>query len=419
LPFRRSALTSFPFAPGKVTSIRLCRGLFALTRVFIFLFLHFTISASTAAQSGATATTGAPVTLYAGPGRDSAIIGDLPSGTLVNVEGRSDTAHWMLVHRPDGAMRGWAASGSMRLGDGVMLRDLSVLGEVLDGGMPQPTATPARSDPALLAMMERLRATPVLYNMTTERLREIFAHGQALGNRADVFTKVGDSNTTSGDFLFPIGLRRNFCEPGPYSYLQETIDFYSQARPRAGQSNSFTNVSLAADNGYSSASVLDPFWAIAPCQSSESPLSCEYRLARPSIAVIMLGLMDVRYATTAGAYGDNMERVVQQSIEQGVIPVLTNNIVLPDQETLSFDLSIQNNIELLDIAEAYQTPLINLWAAVQTMPDYGIGPDRTHLKAAVGSFCSFNGPEQELGGTLRNLLTLQALDEIRRFVVAG
>jgi hypothetical protein len=388
----------------------------ALVRFFIFLSLIVTISASTAAQSEATATTGAPVTLYAAPGLESAIMGDLPAGTRVIIEGRSDTAHWMLVHTPDGAMRGWAASGSMLLSDGIILRNLPVLGEGIAGGTPQPTATPVRSDPALLAMMERLRATPVLYNMTTERVRAIFAHGLTLGNRADVFTKVGDSNTTSGDFLFPIGLRRNLCELGPYSYLQETIDFYSQARPRAGQSNSFSNVSLAADNGYSSASVLDPFWAVAPCRGSESPLSCEYRLAKPSIAVIMLGLMDVRYATTAGAYGDNMERVVQQSIEQGVIPVLTNNIVLPDQQTLSFDLSIQNNIELLDIAETYQTPLINLWAAAQTMPNYGIGPDRTHLKAEVGSFCSFDGPEQQLGGTLRNLLTLQALDEIRRFV---
>lgn len=276
---------------------------------------------------------------------------------------------------------------------------------------------PITDDPALLAMMERLRETPILYNMTTEQVRETFALGQEFGNRANVFTKVGDSNTTSGDFLFPMGLPGRYCELGPYSDLQETIDFFSSASPRAGQENSFTNFSLAADNGYSSASVLDPFWAVAPCRSNESPLLCEYRLVRPSIAIIMLGLMDVRYASDAGTYGENMERVVQMSIEQGVIPVLTNNVVLPDQETLSFELSIQNNIALLDIAAAYQTPLINLWAAVQPLPNYGIGPDRTHLKAAVGSFCSFDGPEQELGGTLRNLLTLQALDEIRRHVI--
>jgi len=285
--------------------------------------------------------------------------------------------------------------------------------------LAQGTPTPVTDDPALLAMIERLEETPILYNMTIERVREIFAQGQALGNRADVFTKVGDSNTTNGDFLFPIGLDGGeFCELGAYSDLQETIDFYSAVSPRAGQTNSFTNISLAADNGYSSASVLDPFWAVEPCAGNESPLLCEYRLARPSIAIIMLGLMDVRYVTEAGTYGENMAQVVQESIEQGVIPVLTNNIVLPDQETLSFERSIQNNIELLEIADGYEIPLINLWAAVQTLPNYGIGPDRTHLKAAVGSFCSFDGPEQALGGTLRNLLTLQALDEIRGFVMA-
>ncbi len=295
---------------------------------------------------------------------------------------------------------------------------MAILLVLCTGASPVGQDMPITDDPALLAMMERLQATPILYNMTTERVREIFEQGQALGNRADVFTKVGDSNTTSGDFLFPIGLDGgDFCELGAYSDLQTTIEFFSAVSPRAGQANSFTNTSLAADNGYSSASVLDPFWAIEPCQGSESPLLCEYRLARPSIAIIMLGLMDVRYASDAGTYGENMEAVVQASIEQGVIPVLTNNIVLPDQETLSFELSIENNIALLDIAEAYETPLINLWAAVQTLPNYGIGPDRTHLKAAVGSFCSFDGSEQRLGGTLRNLLTLRALDEIRRFVM--
>jgi|FLYN01.1.fsa_nt_gi uncharacterized protein YraI len=381
------------------------------------VLLVLIVGASTYAQGEAAATVNVQLTVYAAPGRDSAIIGQLPTGTVVYVEGRNDTGHWLLVRTPDGGLRGWIETGSTTLG--AILRDLPVLDERLSAGVPQPTPTPIRTDPTLVAMMERLRATPVLYNMTTERVRQIFQYGQQLGNRANVFTKVGDSNTTSGDFLFPIGLERDYCELGPYIYLQETIDFFSEVSPRAGQANSFTNISLAADNGLSSASALDPFWAIAPCAGNESPLLCEYRLTRPSIAIIMLGLMDVRYATDAGSYGDNMERIVQASIEQGVIPVLTNNIVLPDQETLSFDLSIQNNIELLDIAETYQTPLINLWAAVQTMPNYGIGPDRTHLKHEVGSFCSFNGPEQELGSTLRNLLTLQALDEIRRFVMGS
>jgi hypothetical protein len=71
------------------------------------------------------------------------------------------------------------------------------------------------------------------------------------------------------------------------------------------------------------------------------------------------------------------------------------------------------NMALLDIAEAEQVPLINLWAAAFALPDHGIGPDRSHLKARVGDYCNFAGAEQELGGTLRTLLTLQALDALR------
>ena len=73
---------------------------------------------------------------------------------------------------------------------------------------------------------------------------------------------------------------------------------------------------------------------------------------------------------------------------------------------------------LLDIARDEQVPLINLWSAAQTLPDEGIGPDHTHLKAQVGSYCSFDGAQQQYGGTLRNLLTLQALDQLRQNVLS-
>jgi hypothetical protein len=96
---------------------------------------------------------------------------------------------------------------------------------------------------------------------------------------------------------------------------------------------------------------------------------------------------------------------------------LTTIIVLPDQERLSFDDAMRINNHILDMADQYGIPLINLWEAVQTLPNYGIGPDRTHLKQKIGEFCSFDGPEQAYGGTLRNLLTLQALDELRRNIL--
>jgi hypothetical protein len=278
-----------------------------------------------------------------------------------------------------------------------------------------PTPAPLSANSDIQAMVERLQNTPVLYNMNTPALQDIFQRGQQLGNRANVFTKVGDSNTTNGDFLQPIGMRGNFCELGPYADLQNTIDFFS-VPPTPEEANSFVRKSVAAVEGLSSAAALDPFWAGAVCEANEGPLDCEYRLIKPSLAVMMLGLMDVRYKSVE-SFGRNIEDVVKLSIEHGVIPVMTTIVVLPDQERLSFDDAIQINNYMLNVADQYGTPVINLWSAVQPLPDYGIGPDRTHLKAKIGEFCSFDGAEQLYGGTLRNLLTLQALDELRRNVL--
>lgn len=298
-----------------------------------------------------------------------------------------------------------------------VLSALFLLLIIVGAVVAQPTPTPLSADPDIQAMVERLHETPALYNMDTPAVHDIFKHGQQLGNRANVFTKVGDSNTTNGDFLQPIGMKGDFCELGPYTDLQQTIDFFSIS-PDTVAANSFVRQSVAAKEGLSSAAALDPFWAGDDCEANEGPLACEYRLIQPGFAVMMLGLMDVRYKH-ADSFRTNIEKVIQLSIDQGVIPVLTTIVVLPDQERLSFDDSIQINNHMLDMADQYGIPVINLWQAVQTLPDYGIGPDRTHLKQKIGKFCSFDGSELEYGGTLRNLLTLQALDELRRNVLDG
>lgn len=262
------------------------------------------------------------------------------------------------------------------------------------------------------AMETRLMSVPVLYNMDSERLADIFALGQSLGSRADVFTTIGDSNTTNGDFLQPIGLDGGEqCQWGEYEPLRATVDFFSVS-PDGEDANSFTHESIAAFRGFTTTAVLDPFWATdARCEGGESPLLCEYRVARPSVAVIMLGGRDV-LALTADAYRQSMTEIVEISILRGVIPLLTTFVVLEERADV-YPLSLEMNMALLDIAQSAQIPLINLWAAARDLPDHGIGPDRSHLKARVGDFCNFDGAEAELGGTLRNLLTLQALDALR------
>jgi hypothetical protein len=264
------------------------------------------------------------------------------------------------------------------------------------------------------AMEERLKDVPILFNMDTPEVAEIFARGQEVGNRADVFTKVGDSNTTNGDFLLAVGMdAEEFCKLGDYDYLQETIDYFSATAPIPGFNNSFIAYSIAAQEGLSSAAALDPLWSNnGNCQRSEGPVACEYRLKKPAVSIIMLGLMDSRYGEPE-SFRENLEKIVQTSIEMGVIPVLTTFVVQPDSTVLNYGHSLEMNVASVEIAEEYGTPVINLWAAAQSLPGYGVGPDRTHLAHKVGEFCSFDGAEQQYGGTLRNLLTLEALDELR------
>lgn len=279
------------------------------------------------------------------------------------------------------------------------------------------SAQEAAPMPTVVELEARLSAVPLLYQFTTDRVRDIFQAGQRLGNRADVFTTIGDSNTANGDFMQPLGLPGDVCELGDYADLQTTIDYF-QTPPIAGAANSFAHRSVAARRALGSAQALDPFWSAATCEAGESPVACEYREARPSAAIILLGQIDIN---TSGAdldfYRTNMTQLLELSIDQGVIPVLTTLVYLP--ERAEYPASLAFNGVLVDLAEDYQTPLINLWAAAQSLPDVGIGPDRSHLAAEVGRFCAFDGAERELGGTLRNLLTLQALDLLRTEVLDG
>ena len=268
------------------------------------------------------------------------------------------------------------------------------------------------------AMEATLNSVPVFSRFDSPRLAEIHAAGLVLGNRANVFTTVGDSNTSNGDFLRPMGLPQTLCRFGPYAPLRRTVDYFSVA-PRPGMRNSFTNDSLAAEIGFGTPMVLDPFWADQSlCARNETPLQCEYRLVRPSVAVIMLGQIDNNQANlSAEDYKANMEQIIRETMDRGIIPVLTTIIFLPERDI--YERSLRYNLALVELSTAYDVPLINLWAAVQTLPNVGIGPDHSHLRARVGDFCAFDGAQQELGGTLRNLLTLQALDQLRQDVLAA
>ena len=259
----------------------------------------------------------------------------------------------------------------------------------------------------------RLWALPIVPGVT-RRAWTIFAAGQQLGNQANVFVRVGDCHTATGAFMEPFGTPGRY-DLGPYPDLQATIGFFSSS-PRPGVDTSFHQTSLAASSAFNAAAVMDPIWANpAFCQPNKSPLLCEYRLMRPSVAIIMLGSVDVQIYD-AFTFQTWLTTVVQATIDQGIIPVLTT---FPTGPNYNEPAALQYNGIILDTAQAADIPVINLWRAARGLPEGGLQEDDFHLTARDDNFISFAGDEHVYTQTLRNLLSLLTLETLRQNVLAG
>lgn len=261
-----------------------------------------------------------------------------------------------------------------------------------------------------------LRSVPVLAQFDTPQVRMIVERGRAMGNQRQMFTTLGDSNSISGDFLRPLVIE-NYCQWGAYAPLEAAVRFFSVPTGYGAAASSFTHESVAVQMGFNSAAALDPFWAgDARCVTGEAPLSCELRTLQPAAAIFMVGSKDVSIMSVA-EYQQHMATLVDLAISRGVVPVLTTFVVLPGRDV--YPASIDFNLALVDLAQRRGTPLINLWAAAEALPNRGIAADNTHLSTQPGRFCNFEGGQSRFGGTLRNLLTLQALDRLRLGALAG
>jgi hypothetical protein len=273
---------------------------------------------------------------------------------------------------------------------------------------PIPTATQQKSNPLNpLAGLADIELSPYSY-ITGIRLRsrEIFERGQQLGNRANVFSKVGDSITYTAAYLTHIG-RGNYAL-GEYVYLQPVIEFYTAETARTG--NSFQNESLAAYNGWRAATILNPAYANPQlCQPGEKPLACEYRHTRPSVALIMLGTNDV-IPTPPQDFERNMRTILDISIETGVIPVLST---IPEYKQVNMHREVARLNEVItSLAREYGIPLWDYHLILGGLPNNGIGSDGVHPSVSYSHPAEFTADYLHLGMTVRNLSALQVLDAI-------
>lgn len=255
----------------------------------------------------------------------------------------------------------------------------------------QPTPTLKKTNPKPSDWM-KMPVIPVI----SDNVRLIYEKGQSLGNHPDAFSKVGDCGSTPSWFLGDFDRGERFYNLGSYTSLQQVIDYYH---------GSFERTSLAALSGYNTSSVLTPLWSNKElCQSDESPLACEYRIHRPSIAFITLGANDVYHLDT---FETHLREIIEYSIAQGVIPILATK---PDN--IEGDHRINSTIAAL--AVEYDIPLWNYWLAVQPLPNHGLQEDNVHITFASNDFS--NPLNMQAGWPVRNLNALQMLQAIYTYL---
>lgn len=255
---------------------------------------------------------------------------------------------------------------------------------------PRPTLAPDE--------WKQLPIIPVV----SEAMKEVYQRGLAMGRNPNVFSKVGDCQTNTGFYLVDFDYPKQYSL-GEYAYLQETIDFYA---------GSFSRTSLAMRDGYNVAAILTPLRADPEkCESSETPIACEFRLNNPSIALISL---ETNFnGRPADDYGKYMRQIIEYSLEQGVVPILATK-----GDNLEGDNSI--NAEIAEIAVEYDIPLWNFWAALQPLPNQGHDTewnDGFHLSFSRNFF----DKEKNMlsGWPWRNLTALQVLDAVRKGLESG
>ena len=135
-------------------------------------------------------------------------------------------------------------------------------------------------------------------------------------------------------------------------------------------------------------------------------LDCEFRLFNPSILLIALGTND-----QSDQFEPRMEKIVNYTMERGIIPVLITKADRFEGE------DNRNNISIRRIAEKYQLPLVDFDILAETIPNRGMQEEDVHL-TWYGQFEYSSETPFERGYPMLNLATIMMLDKIHNAIEA-
>jgi hypothetical protein len=131
-------------------------------------------------------------------------------------------------------------------------------------------------------------------------------------------------------------------------------------------------------------------------------IACEFRLNNPSVVIFVLGTNDIG---SGDRFEQNMRQIVEYSIDEGVIPILTT-------KADRFEGRDNRNNEILrKTASLYRIPLWDFDLVASTLPDKGMGRDNVHL-TFLAEFDYRQPRSFQRGYGLFNLTCLMVLDEV-------
>jgi hypothetical protein len=261
---------------------------------------------------------------------------------------------------------------------------------------PAETPPSQPAGPAPTPGLDDWKRAPVIPSGVSERARLIYQMGMLKGNNPHAYSKVGDCNTTLPSFMGDFDTAGAF-NLGDYAALQETIDYFAGSHSRK---------SLASKNGLTAHAVLSMLWVDwKECETYETPLTCEYRTQQPAIAIISFGTND---ANGNVDFEKALRRVLDMTIGNGTLPILVTKA-----DNAEGDESI--NRAIVQLANEYELPLWNYWAAVQPLEHHGVNPEHIeHLSEGPHGWAHFDADSLNYGWPVRNLTALQTLDVVRR-----
>jgi LysM repeat protein len=339
---------------------------------------------------------GSGLRLRAGPSTNDEVITKLAPGTELTVLQRTADNQWLQVTTPQGT-RGWV----MRMYVELTL-DLAQVPVAAGAVAESPASAGSSGSAAAQPSVPQVAASDDPNFSGLGRAAQIYAQGQAMGNHANVFSIIGDSNTANMAYLaaFDWG---NY-DLGPYGYLQTTIDFFR---------GSFSRARIAARGGFNTAKALDPGLAPGGC-GGDSSLGCEIRTNRPSVAFILLGTGDQH---TWDGFESRYRQIIEFLLSQGVIPVLMTKGDDLEATDSSAPYDYINGV-IRRLSGEYAVPMLNARQALAGLPNRGLDADNFHINQPADNKSGyFTSGYLSYGYNMLNLTTLRALDALRRHVL--